>query len=243
MPKYFNHTKYNSFRRQLQMYGFRWIKDSTSANYGAYWHPLFQRGEDELCIEMTRQKIKGTRKSSKKTQSQERQTEGSIFSLELQPSCCTDIATQREKESLIRRVSLDEDAMKHAISGSLECKKPEEKNILSRAEGRNQALLESNKTMMCVNNKQFRELHDDCAQAAISNIHLQNILSPLVQNEAVPMNVDFATFLAGRVAEKIDPSNSFQLKHSSNADEFQVGDESFFEGRRFFSVEPRGIDH
>jgi hypothetical protein len=273
MSKYFNHTKYNSFRRQLQLYGFRWIKDRTSADHGAYCHPLFQRGKSDLCIEMTRQKIKGVRKRKKKTKIQ-RQTKGSKVVTELQPTSFTDINARREKESSIRRVSLDEDvmkhtiphsleckipeeknipsravsldedAMKHAISGSPECKKPEEKNILSRAEGRNQALVESNKTMKCLDNKQFRKLHDDCAQEAISNIHLQNILSPLVQNEAVPMNVDFATFLAGRVAEKIDPtSNSFQLKQSSNADEFQVGDESFFEGRRFFSVELRGIDY
>jgi hypothetical protein len=216
------------------MYGFRWINDRASADYGAYCHPLFQRGKNDLCIEMTRQKIKGTGKSSKKTKIQ-RQTKGSEFAPELQPTSSTDISTQREQESSIRRVSLDEDAMKHAISHSLGCKIPEETNILSRAEGHNHALVESNQTMQeCLeDNKQFRrvmELHDDCAQA-ISNLHLLNILSPLNQNEAAPMDMEFAAFLAGRVADKIDSRNSFP------SNEFQDGDASFFEGRRFFSVE------
>jgi hypothetical protein len=239
MSKYFNHTKYNSFRRQLQLYGFRWIKDRTSADHGAYCHPLFQRGKSDLCIEMTRQKIKGVRKRKKKTKIQ-RQTKGSKVVTELQPTSFTDINARREKESSIRRVSLDEDVMKHTIPHSLECKIPEEKNILSRAQGRNHALVESKQTAQCLDNKQFRrvmELHDECAQAMF-NLHLQNILSPLNQNEAVPMGMDFAAFLAGRVAE-IDSSDSFPSKHSSssNADEFQDGDASFFEGRRFFSVD------
>jgi hypothetical protein len=79
------------------MYGFRWIKHRTSADYGAYCHPLFQRGKNDLCIEMTHQKIKGTRKSSKKTKIQ-CQRKGSKFALELQPTSFTDINTQREKE-------------------------------------------------------------------------------------------------------------------------------------------------
>jgi len=60
MPQYFNQTKYRSFQRQLYIYGFDRIKEKTSDDYGAYFHNLFVRGKTDLCLDMTRQKIKGT---------------------------------------------------------------------------------------------------------------------------------------------------------------------------------------
>mmetsp|Transcript_114 Transcript_114/g.302 ORF Transcript_114/g.302 Transcript_114/m.302 type:complete len:412 (+) Transcript_114:116-1351(+) len=75
MPRYFNQTKYRSFQRQLYIYGFDRIKrkskqgngkgkeksDDLSDEYnGAYFHRLFVRGESDLCLDMQRQKIKGT---------------------------------------------------------------------------------------------------------------------------------------------------------------------------------------
>eukprot|EP00537_Pseudo-nitzschia_pungens_P002023 CAMPEP_0172355954 /NCGR_PEP_ID=MMETSP1060-20121228/317_1 /TAXON_ID=37318 /ORGANISM="Pseudo-nitzschia pungens, Strain cf. cingulata" /LENGTH=410 /DNA_ID=CAMNT_0013075825 /DNA_START=127 /DNA_END=1360 /DNA_ORIENTATION=+ len=60
MPKYFNQTKYRSFQRQLYIYGFDRIKDKVSDDYGAYHHELFVRGASDLCLDMQRQKIKGT---------------------------------------------------------------------------------------------------------------------------------------------------------------------------------------
>jgi len=60
MPQYFNQTKYRSFQRQLYIYGFDRVKDKTSDDNGAYFHNLFVRGETDLCLDMTRQKIKGT---------------------------------------------------------------------------------------------------------------------------------------------------------------------------------------
>jgi len=68
MPSYFQQTKYRSFQRQLYIYGFDRVKDKTLNDYGAYYHKLFVRGESDLCLDMTRQKIKGTGLSNKERQ-------------------------------------------------------------------------------------------------------------------------------------------------------------------------------
>merc|ERR1712078_145737 len=60
MPQFFNQTKYRSFQRQLYIYGFDRIKDKSSEDFGAYFHELFIRGATDLCLDMTRKKIKGT---------------------------------------------------------------------------------------------------------------------------------------------------------------------------------------
>jgi hypothetical protein len=71
LPRHFNKTKFRSFQRQLHIYGFQRITDKLSPDYGAYYHALFQRGEESLCFQMTRQKIKGL--SSKKNKSKARE--------------------------------------------------------------------------------------------------------------------------------------------------------------------------
>mmetsp|Transcript_28725 Transcript_28725/g.77790 ORF Transcript_28725/g.77790 Transcript_28725/m.77790 type:complete len:473 (-) Transcript_28725:625-2043(-) len=57
MPKYFNHTKYKSFQRQLNMWGFDRV--GSGPYKGAYLHRYFIRGKPELCDSMQRTKIKG----------------------------------------------------------------------------------------------------------------------------------------------------------------------------------------
>src|SRR5210317_92921 len=59
MPNYFNQTKYASFQRQLNLYGFSRL--SHGKDKGAYYHPCFVRGQRNLCRNMIRQKIKGTK--------------------------------------------------------------------------------------------------------------------------------------------------------------------------------------
>lgn len=57
MPKYFDKTKYKSFQRQLNMWGFDRVGSGTFK--GAYLHPYFIRGKPEQCHFMERTKIKG----------------------------------------------------------------------------------------------------------------------------------------------------------------------------------------
>jgi len=59
MPIYFNQTKFASFQRQLNLYGFRRI--TQGRDKGAYYHESFLRGRRILCQHMKRQKIKGTK--------------------------------------------------------------------------------------------------------------------------------------------------------------------------------------
>ena len=57
MPKYFHQTKYKSFQRQLNMWGFERVGNGEQK--GSYLHPYFIRGKPNLCREMQRTKIKG----------------------------------------------------------------------------------------------------------------------------------------------------------------------------------------
>jgi hypothetical protein len=59
MHHYFNQTKYASFQRQLNLYGFSRL--SHGPDKGAYFHMAFVRGSRHLCRSMIRQKIKGTK--------------------------------------------------------------------------------------------------------------------------------------------------------------------------------------
>ena len=59
MPHFFNQTKYASFQRQLNLYGFSRL--THGPDKGAYYHNCFVRGQRHLCKGMVRQKIKGTK--------------------------------------------------------------------------------------------------------------------------------------------------------------------------------------
>ena len=59
MPHFFNQTKYASFQRQLNLYGFSRL--THGPDKGAYYHNCFIRGKRHLCKGMVRQKIKGTK--------------------------------------------------------------------------------------------------------------------------------------------------------------------------------------
>ena len=55
IPRYFRQTKYKSFLRQLNLWGFESINEGSSRRAG-YFHPKFIRGQPELCHEMKRVK-------------------------------------------------------------------------------------------------------------------------------------------------------------------------------------------
>jgi hypothetical protein len=58
MPRYFKQTKYKSFQRQLNIWGFQRIIQGSDK--GGYTHLNFLRGKPSLCRHMRRQKIKGS---------------------------------------------------------------------------------------------------------------------------------------------------------------------------------------
>jgi hypothetical protein len=63
MPRYFTkQTKYKSFLRQLHIYGFHRI--AKGRDRGAYCHDKFIRNKKSMSLQMSRQKIKGTKSSN-----------------------------------------------------------------------------------------------------------------------------------------------------------------------------------
>lgn len=57
MKRFFKQTKYKSFQRQLNMWGFDRILSGPGK--GGYSHTYFVRGKPSLCCQMTRLKVKG----------------------------------------------------------------------------------------------------------------------------------------------------------------------------------------
>ncbi len=58
LPRFFKQSKFMSFTRQLNLWGFKRMTNGTDA--GAYYHEFFLRGRPLLCNLMRRQKVKGT---------------------------------------------------------------------------------------------------------------------------------------------------------------------------------------
>lgn len=54
LPKYYYRINIRSFLRQLNLYGFQRVKEKTSPEYGAYFHPFFIRNEPELLVRLKR---------------------------------------------------------------------------------------------------------------------------------------------------------------------------------------------
>ncbi|GFH61829.1 hypothetical protein CTEN210_18305 [Chaetoceros tenuissimus] len=51
---HFDQTNYTSFRRQLNLWGFKRVDDKHSLDYGAYFHPMFHRDDKYSCRLMRR---------------------------------------------------------------------------------------------------------------------------------------------------------------------------------------------
>jgi hypothetical protein len=64
MHRFFKQTKYKSFQRQINIWGFERILNGPAARKGAYKHACFVRGQPSLCKGMKRQKLKGTIRKS-----------------------------------------------------------------------------------------------------------------------------------------------------------------------------------
>jgi hypothetical protein len=83
MSRYFNQTKYKSFQRQLNLWGFRRVPNGPER--GGYEHSCFIRNEPRLCRHIRRRKIKGKKPSvlvitmpSESTRSEHRRTSPSV---------------------------------------------------------------------------------------------------------------------------------------------------------------------
>ena len=69
MPKYFKMGKWNSFARQLNLYGF--VRITTGPDAGGYYHELFLKGRPNLCQHMRRVGVpQGTDRRKNKAKSQ-----------------------------------------------------------------------------------------------------------------------------------------------------------------------------
>lgn len=61
--KYFKHTVYSSFRRQLNLWGFKRISEfprAENSQHGYYSNPMFSRGQYSLCCQMRRANVTET---------------------------------------------------------------------------------------------------------------------------------------------------------------------------------------
>lgn len=58
LPEYFKQSKFSSFQRQLNLYGFSRL--SAGSDKGGYYHEFFLRGKSLLSLRMTRTEVKGT---------------------------------------------------------------------------------------------------------------------------------------------------------------------------------------
>ena len=59
MPEFFKQTKYSSFQRQLNLYGF--VRITGGPDKGAVYHPYFVQNQPRLIQKMVRKRIKGTK--------------------------------------------------------------------------------------------------------------------------------------------------------------------------------------
>jgi hypothetical protein len=62
MKRYFKQTKFKSFQRQLQVYGF--VRINKGMDAGAYFHSMFIRNNKSMSLRICCQKTKGSKESS-----------------------------------------------------------------------------------------------------------------------------------------------------------------------------------
>lgn len=99
MVSYFSQTKFKSFQRQLNMYG--WKKVQVGPNKGGYYHPDFIRGSPDLCRDIVRRRSKfictSTAKKDLMFQSFTGQVNNSHFESQSGASLCRSNSVQLEE--------------------------------------------------------------------------------------------------------------------------------------------------
>jgi hypothetical protein len=129
MPRYFKQTKYKSFQRQLNIYGFERILFGPGR--GGYQHTFFVRGKPSLCRHMIRVKIKrsGTftkpadsSESRAKTQNLKAKKSKSFTNLEPAPPPMQSSCFSQSNDYIIEANSPKFDEFKYVLLGfSLGC--------------------------------------------------------------------------------------------------------------------------
>lgn len=102
MPRYFNQTKYRSFQRQLNVWGFERVADGPGR--GGYTHKWFVRNEPSLCHNMKRERTKGTKKT--------KQTNKRPAPCTAPPSCIATPAFETSSGFVIDHCLIDNDNLK-----------------------------------------------------------------------------------------------------------------------------------
>lgn len=89
-PMFFNSNCYKSFQRSLNFWGFRATK---SKHVREYMHPLFKKGQPELCNSMQRNKHRGgPSRSSKSIKASSRETKATTTTSMVSPSALSVIS-------------------------------------------------------------------------------------------------------------------------------------------------------
>mmetsp|Transcript_6770 Transcript_6770/g.8233 ORF Transcript_6770/g.8233 Transcript_6770/m.8233 type:complete len:414 (-) Transcript_6770:144-1385(-) len=122
MPKYFKQSKFASFQRQLNLYGF--VRLTRGQDKGGYYHEMFLRGKHFLAQRIQRMKVKGTGVRARSNPD----TEPNFYAMP--PVCCstdtestasTSVESNDEtvtKEISPRKMPLQEQAISPAVIAS-----------------------------------------------------------------------------------------------------------------------------
>jgi hypothetical protein len=87
LPLYFRHQRFDSFKRQLSMYGFNRI--SVGPDEGAFEHRLFKKGQPDLVQQMRRVSVE-----RQQLRQQDEQGNRSVIGSEQRPTACISAASK-----------------------------------------------------------------------------------------------------------------------------------------------------
>lgn len=126
MKLFFNQTKYKSFQRQLNLWGFE-RNTSECAEKGAYYHSLFIRGRRDLCQEMARQKVKRnapkrapTDSSPKINPSGSMQTSSKAYSVVSDDTASCTSGTSKDPPAVVASLADSAESSLATMQGALE---------------------------------------------------------------------------------------------------------------------------
>ncbi|GFH56910.1 hypothetical protein CTEN210_13386 [Chaetoceros tenuissimus] len=149
-PKMFNQSKYGSFNRQLNLWGFERIPHQRAG--ACYFHPLFQSHDRNLCCTMYRSKGPGTTTSvSSKRSTTVVSSEGRDVSLVRFGSICLTTTRPRSNQEM---------TMLEGLSSSLESRLRRTEQLLDQQQQQGHGQDTSNGEDSSLTSSDDREFHD-----------------------------------------------------------------------------------